>query len=380
MSPQWPLMLFTFFICASSGVLFFQGMLTAQGKGKATQLSSIIASTVLLVVGGICVFFHLQHWERIFNGFGHITSGITQELIGCVVLAVVIVLYFLMARRAEDGQAPKWTGILAMIASVFMVFVLSHSYFMSSRPVWDTWLLLFYYLVNAGLLGGLCMVLLADRAKDGEAAELSMRFSFWSVVAQTVVLAVYAVYLIAIIDDFAQPGEYFDPTLPDVAMTHSADTMMSVFTGSLAVPFWVGTLLVGCLVPMWLTRMSGWRHEFKGGVLRKLFYKVPADAADGAADAAADAAAGTVDAAADGGAGAAADGGAGAAADGGAGAAADGGADAAADGGAGASTDSTGLVPRYVAITLITLACVIVGCFCWRSIIYIVGITKFAIF
>ena len=47
-----------------------------------------VVSAVLLAAGGIAVFFHLEHWERIFNGFGHITSGITQELIGCVALAI----------------------------------------------------------------------------------------------------------------------------------------------------------------------------------------------------------------------------------------------------------------------------------------------------
>ena len=51
-------------------------------------------SCVLLAVAGIAVFFHLQHWERIFNGFGHITSGITQELIAIVAFVAVAVAYF----------------------------------------------------------------------------------------------------------------------------------------------------------------------------------------------------------------------------------------------------------------------------------------------
>ena len=25
-----------------------------------------------VLVSGIAVFFHLQHWDRIFNGFGHL--------------------------------------------------------------------------------------------------------------------------------------------------------------------------------------------------------------------------------------------------------------------------------------------------------------------
>ena len=49
-------------------------------------------SVPVVAAGGIAVFFHLEHFERIFNGFGHLTSGITQELIAIVLLAVVMVL------------------------------------------------------------------------------------------------------------------------------------------------------------------------------------------------------------------------------------------------------------------------------------------------
>ena len=69
-----------------------------------------------LALGGIAVFFHLQHWERIFNGFGHITSGITQELIAIMVFVVVAVAYFVMARKSADGGTlPKWMAVLAIV-------------------------------------------------------------------------------------------------------------------------------------------------------------------------------------------------------------------------------------------------------------------------
>ena len=41
------------------------------------------------------------------NGFGHITSGITIELIFVIVFAIAVVLYFLMMRRSEEGVAPS---------------------------------------------------------------------------------------------------------------------------------------------------------------------------------------------------------------------------------------------------------------------------------
>ncbi len=36
---------------------------------------------------------HLQHWERIFNGFGHITSGITLEFIGVIVFMICLAVF-----------------------------------------------------------------------------------------------------------------------------------------------------------------------------------------------------------------------------------------------------------------------------------------------
>ena len=93
MEIQWPLILFTFFNCLAGGIFLMQGILTLSGKGKAMQLASCVSAIVALAIGGLSVFFHLQHPLRMLNGFGHITSGITQELIAIVLLAVVMVLF-----------------------------------------------------------------------------------------------------------------------------------------------------------------------------------------------------------------------------------------------------------------------------------------------
>lgn len=68
MELQWPLILFTFFLCVAGGTLAMQGLLTVLGRGKQMQLPSLVVAAVALVIGGISVFLHLEHWERIFNG------------------------------------------------------------------------------------------------------------------------------------------------------------------------------------------------------------------------------------------------------------------------------------------------------------------------
>ncbi|MDR3315722.1 MAG: dimethyl sulfoxide reductase anchor subunit, partial [Coriobacteriales bacterium] len=150
MELQWPLMIFTLFICLGAGTFGVAGLLTALKKAPGIQLPATLVALVAIVIGGIASFLHLQHWDRLFNGFGHLTSGITQELIGIVVLVAAAVVYLVLARR---GELPVWAGALALVVSVALVVVMANSYTMEARPVWDTPLLWLYYLANAVLSG-----------------------------------------------------------------------------------------------------------------------------------------------------------------------------------------------------------------------------------
>ncbi|MCD8317169.1 MAG: hypothetical protein LUB61_07205, partial [Eggerthellaceae bacterium] len=98
MELQWPLILFTFFLSLCGGTLAMQGLLCCLGKGKKMQTPVLIVSLVELIIGGIAVFLHLQHWERIFHGIAHIPSGITLAFIGVIVFFVCLVVVFLLMR------------------------------------------------------------------------------------------------------------------------------------------------------------------------------------------------------------------------------------------------------------------------------------------
>lgn len=104
MELQWPLILFTTLIAWSSGLFAAQGILAIGENARKAQLPALVASVALLALSGIAVFFHLEHWERIFNGFGNPTSGITQELIVIVAFAAIAIVYF--ASSAE--QRPRY--------------------------------------------------------------------------------------------------------------------------------------------------------------------------------------------------------------------------------------------------------------------------------
>ena len=251
MEMEWPLILFTFFVCLASGILLGQGVMTVLGKGKSMQLASLVSSLVALAVGGISVFFHLQHWERIFNGFGHITSGITLEFIGCVVFFVVLVVYFLMMRRAEDGMAPKWCGVLAIIMGVAMPAITGDSYLMEAIPVWDTFLLPVYYVFNAVFFGGLSVLVIAALTKCDDVNDAAIWLAIGGGVATAVALIAYAVFINSLGGVYSDITYYFDPTLPDSSMIDvQEDFVGTVLAGSNAPLFWIGAVIVGVALPV----------------------------------------------------------------------------------------------------------------------------------
>ena len=264
MQPEWPLVLFTFFLCLSGGILAAQGLLTVMGKGKKMQNMSLIAALVTLVIGGIAVFMHLQHWERIFNAFtallggnGFGVSGITLELWGCVAEFIAIVLFFLFMRRSEDGVAPKWCGVVAIIVGLALPAVTGDSYLMEALPTWNTPMLIVYYLVNTVFMGGLASLIIAVVSKDDDAKDFLLKTVLIGGVLQLIVVLIYAFIINGSAGLYsASISYYFDPTLPDVPMVDRAGTVGSLIAGSNAPLFWLGAVIVGIVVPVALAYLA----------------------------------------------------------------------------------------------------------------------------
>ena len=248
MELQWPLIIFTTLLAWSCGVFAAQGALAFKGEGKEVQLPALVTSVVLLAVSGVAVFFHLQHWERIFNGFGHITSGITQELIAIVVFVVVAVVYFAMLRKSADGgTVPQWLAVVAVAISVVLAVVSAHSYMMAARPAWDTVVWPLAMLLAGGAAGALTvMAMLAAKGGSSELGGLlSTALAACSAVATVALVAVWQ----ASAGSFADVGYHFDPTTPTSPLTDvAAET--NVLSGELAPLVWLGVIAVGALAPV----------------------------------------------------------------------------------------------------------------------------------
>ncbi len=234
METQWPLVIFTLFVCISCGMIGAESILLLKGKGEKIMFPTLIASGVSLVIGGIGSFTHLQHWERIFNGFGHITSGITQELIGCVLMGIIMVIWFACWYRKK--KISKGIAAASLVVSVAMVIATAHSYLMPARPAWT--LLIVYYLGNAVLLGSVGLWLVTCLVKESGLGATGAKMAFWGGIVGLVCMAVYAISLGALnVWDF---GYYADPTAMTTAPEH-VDSLISVAAaGTGAGYFWVG--------------------------------------------------------------------------------------------------------------------------------------------
>ena len=237
MEIQIPLVIFTSFLAWAAGIFGTQCILALQKRGGAVQLPALICSAAVLVVGGIAVVFHLTHPFNLFNGFGHITSGITQELIAIVLLAVAMVLFFLMLRRSEDNTVPQWLAVVGIVLVLVLIVAMGHSYMMPSLPAWDTVLQLL------SLLGAACVMGPATVAFIGAAVN-------------AVLSAAYMFAMEASSATFQSFQYYFDPTHPNVAMANPAN--VSLFTGdSLAALVVAVIALVVALVGALLGKKQG---------------------------------------------------------------------------------------------------------------------------
>lgn len=233
METQWPLVIFTLFVCLTCGLLGSMSVAALKGQGRELHLTSLIVSAVSLVVGGLGAFLHLQHWERIFNGFGHITSGITQELIGCVALAIVMVAWFVMIRKGT--AIPKALAWITIVVAVLMVCATAHSYFMPARPAWGLGLIVFY-LANACLLGPVALWVIAILKKDEAVEATGIQLTFVGAILQLVADVVYAIMCATA--TIANYGHYADPTQMTTAPTQ-VDSLLSVMMiGDGALTFW----------------------------------------------------------------------------------------------------------------------------------------------
>jgi anaerobic dimethyl sulfoxide reductase subunit C (anchor subunit) len=265
MEIQTPLVIFTLLLCLANGLMGFQGLLMVQGKGdNKFHRITLITTAIVIVVGGLAVFTHLHHWERIFNGFGHITSGITHELILIVAMCVALVAAFVIAHKgqAQGVVPPKALGIVFIVIAIIGGFVTAHSYDMYARPAWSNAFLYLYYYASELVLGAAGIWVLLAALKQG--SELGVSFAKMTLVmaALYTVVTVVAMLFIANITPTSIDGITFYTYDPTHAAANPSADLAAAWSGSSAPLFWGGAVVVGGIIPLALSALAVARTKF----------------------------------------------------------------------------------------------------------------------
>lgn len=261
MELQWPLILFTTILAWSAGLFGTQAVYVLRGEGTKSQMTALITSVVLLAVSGISVFMHLQHWERIFNGFGHITSGITQEFIAIIAIGIVMVLYFVFLRR--NDEVPKWLAWLALAVSVILVCVCGHSYMMPSRPAWDSVLQVASLLGAACALGPATMAVICDIKQ--ESAEYNGKINVIGQIIGAVITVIYVGVLAMTTSATTKVDYWFDPVSPTRSITENVT--LSPFSGDCLA--FTAVAIIGVIVAVavaFIGKKQGKNWKLYGGI------------------------------------------------------------------------------------------------------------------
>lgn len=180
MMAELPLALFTTLAPIGAGafialaVAFFTTKFSDEQLKKIDRMTTI--PVVVLVAGFICAFFHLaspMHAFGVFAGLG--ASPLSNELLAGVVLAVLAIVYWIVALAGKLGEGARkgFSAVVAVMAVVFACFT-GAAYMMETIASWNTPMVpvavLGFSLLGGVSLGVLVLALsgaLEDAAKGG---------------------------------------------------------------------------------------------------------------------------------------------------------------------------------------------------------------------
>lgn len=237
MAVQWPLLVFSVLLGISSGILVFLGIGEIKGAFKKVRFPLALVALVLLAVGGCASALHLGHIDRALYILGNPASGLSKELFAVGFTGIVTLVYVVLCRKDYPGPT-KVFGILALIGAVVLPLVAGASYMMPARPAWDSVALPIMYLGTGLGMGFVFAAAFSAGKLPQDEAKLARTLAVVGVVASAVVMVVYVAW---------------------VAMAPHADPSRSIdllLSGSLAMPFWLGVVVLGIVCPLALALVA----------------------------------------------------------------------------------------------------------------------------
>lgn len=259
MEVQWPLLIFSVLLGMGSGLLVFIVIGEVKGAFRRVRFPLAVIALALLACGGIASTFHLGHIDRAFHILGNMASGLSKELFAVAFAGIVALVYAVLARK-DYPTASKVLGILALVAGLVLPLTAGASFMMPARPAWDTFTLPLMYLGTGLGMGFVLAAALVCTKGDAEDAPLALKVALAGVACSVVTMVAYVAAIAA------------------APFAHESRSFARLMSGSLAVEFWVGVVLLGIAAPVVLALLAARRSRGADD----------AAAADGAAGAAED--------------------------------------------------------------------------------------------
>jgi len=235
MDIQWPLVFFTLLTGLGAGTFMVVAVGEWTGKLEKTRMPGAITAFVALLAGGVASIFHLGHLERIFNALGHFGSGITQEMLMVGLTGLAALVYIVMLRTGYSAQVRKIVAGIGLVLGVIMACAVGYSYVLPARPAWNTLLLPLLYLASAVVMGSFVIYLWTVLRKEDAALKTIDRATMIALAVQTVLILTYLLYIASA--PFQNPNR----------------SVTRLLIGDLAPVFWLGLVLIGLLIPLFLT-------------------------------------------------------------------------------------------------------------------------------
>lgn len=232
MEIQWPLLIFSVLLGASSGIFVFLAIGEITKKFQNVRFAGALIALVCLAVGGCVSVLHMGHPERAVHLLGNVSSGLAKELLATAAMGIALIIY-LVTTKKNYTAASRIVAVIGGILGLVLPFIAGASYLIAARPAWNSITLPLMY-VGAGLAVGFLIMSLVVvvKSKDESERKLALKLALGGVVVMVITAIAYVAWI---------------AHAPHQADSRSIERLIS---GDMAVAFWGAVVFIGLIVPL----------------------------------------------------------------------------------------------------------------------------------
>lgn len=188
---EWPLILFTVLGQVAVGMLLVLWWLNRDSLPEQLLKRGVLVSGIFLIAALLASLFHLGHPEAAYRAIMHLGSSWLSREIFLFMLTFAGWLYLFWGSCLSAGKSrmpllvTSFLGLLGIISSA-MIYVLPRV------PAWDNVTPVFSFLMSAGLLGALVILVLGDKGLEQGQKKSLLQWSIGCIVLSVLGFVLYA--------------------------------------------------------------------------------------------------------------------------------------------------------------------------------------------